>query len=197
MALLLAGGAVGFSLLQTPLYQSYIQILVRQNAPPGTAGNLQGEVQGLQQLTQTMAQAVDTPPVAEAVIRQLDLRMTPGDILENLNASQVRATQFIQVEYTDSDPDRAQQIANAVGDAFSTQITELRPSTSAVTATVWTRAELPREPVSPRPARNGIVALAVGAMLGVALAFLLEYLDNSSRSPEKAERTSSVAHLKH
>jgi capsular polysaccharide biosynthesis protein len=51
---------------------------------------------------------------------------------------------------------------------------------------------VPDEPVSPNPVRNGILALALGLMLGVGLAFLLEYLDDSWRSPEEVEHITGV-----
>ena len=44
----------------------------------------------------------------------------------------------------------------------------------------------------PRPLRNGFVALLFGLMLGVGLAFLLDYLDDSWRSPAEVEQISGV-----
>ena len=51
---------------------------------------------------------------------------------------------------------------------------------------------VPQSPVSPDPVRNLLLALVAGVMLGVALAFLLEYMDDSWRSPEEAEQISGV-----
>ena len=193
LALVLTGVSVGFSLVQTPKYEASIKILVGQEEGSEVpAGGLGGEVQGLQQITQTMAEGVNSRPVAEAVIRQLNLQTTPEDLQKHLNVEQVRATQFIQVDFTDTSPERAQRVANAVGGAFSEQVSEVSPSANAVTATVWEQAELPGEPVSPKPVRNGLLALALGVMLGVALAFLLEYLDDSWRSPEEVEEISGM-----
>ncbi len=192
-AITLAGIAVGFSILQTPTYEASIRILISQEGEPsGNPGSLEGEVSGLQQLTQTMTEAVNRPPITGAVIEQLGLQTTSEDLQKNLNVEQVRATQFIQVSYKDTNPVRVQQVANAVGDEFSNQISEVSPTSNSMRATVLERAEVPDEPVSPDPVRNGLVALAIGAMLGVVLAFLLEYLDESWRSREEVERTSGV-----
>jgi capsular polysaccharide biosynthesis protein len=46
--------------------------------------------------------------------------------------------------------------------------------------------------VSPKPLRNGLLALVLGLMLGTGMAFLLEYLDHSWRSPEEAEQITGV-----
>ncbi len=46
--------------------------------------------------------------------------------------------------------------------------------------------------MSPNPLRDGLLALILGAMLGVGLAFLLEQLDDRWRSPEEVERICGV-----
>jgi capsular polysaccharide biosynthesis protein len=192
VAIVFTGAAVGFSLAQTPMYEASIAILVGQERT-STPGDLGGNVQGLQQLTQTMAEGINSRPVAEAVIQQHDLWMTQEDFLEDyLNVEQIGATQFIEVAYRDSSPERAQQVADTVGEVFSEQVTEVSPSANDVTATVWEQAELPNEPVSPNFVLNVGLALVAGLMLGAMLAFLLEYLDDSWHSPEEAEQVSGV-----
>ncbi len=192
VAAVLAGAAVGYSFLQTPTYEASIKILVGQEQATDAPTSLGSDVQGLQQLTQTATEAVGTRPVAGAVIRRLNLRITPEDFLENLSVEQVQATQFIEVSYEDTSPARAQRIANTVGDVFSDQVSEISPSANAITATVWEEAAVPDSPASPNPLRDGLLALVLGGMLGVGLAFLLEHLDDSWRSPEEAERVSGV-----
>lgn len=191
VAILFTGAAVGFSLVQTPRYEASIMILVGQERGITETPN---DVMGLQQLTQTMTEAVNTRPVAEEVIQRLDLGTTPENLLveKNLTVEQVGATQFIEVDYRDSSPERAQQIANTIGEVFSERISEVSPSASAVTATVWERAALPEEPVSPNLSLNLGAGLALGIMFGVGLAFLLEFLDDRWRSPEEAEQISGV-----
>jgi capsular polysaccharide biosynthesis protein len=191
VTVVLVGAAVGLSLVQTPMYEASIKILVGQERASTENPNA-NDVMGLQQLTRTMAEGVNSRPVAEVVIQQLNLQMTPEDFLANLSVEQIPETQFMEVNYRDSSPDRAQRVADTIGDAFSTQVSQVSPSASAITATVWERAETPDGPVSPNPARNGLLALMLGLMLGTVLAFLLEYLDDSWRSPEEAEQVSGV-----
>lgn len=118
--------------------------------------------------------------------------MSSEDFLENLSVEQVAETQFIEVSYEDESPREAQRIANAVGEVFSEQVSEVSPSANSITATVWEEAALPDSPASPKPLRDGPLALILGGMLGVALAFLLEQLDDRWRSPEEVERVSGV-----
>ncbi len=51
-------------------------------------------------------------------------------------------------------------------------------------------AEVPTAPFAPKPLRTGILALVLGAMLGVGLAFLRDFLDDAIRSEEQAVRAS-------
>lgn len=55
-------------------------------------------------------------------------------------------------------------------------------------AQLVTPATRPTSPVSPRPVRSGVLAIAVGLLLGVCLAFLLDYLDDSVKTKEDFER---------
>jgi capsular polysaccharide biosynthesis protein len=190
VSIVLTAAAVGYSLGQTPIYEASIKILVGQEQRADTPSQLGSDVMGLQQLTQTVADLIATRPVAEAAIERLGLQMSPEDFLENLSVQQVANTQTIEVSYKDSDPERAQRIANTVGEVFSDQVSEVSPSANAITATLWERAAVPDEPVSPKPVRNGLLALLLGLMLGAGLAFLLEYLDDTWRSPEELEQVS-------
>jgi len=184
--------AVVLSSLQTPQYEASIRILIRQES--GIVDSPMN-VGGLRDLTATMAKAVATRPVAEETISRLDLNATPEQLLKNLWAYQEAGTQFVQVSYKDTDPVRARLVVTTVGEVFSEQVERMSkdsPSASAVTAALWERAAVPVEPASPNPLRNVAVALIVGAMLGMGLAFLRDYFDDSWRSTEEAEQVTGT-----
>jgi capsular polysaccharide biosynthesis protein len=192
VTLIFVGATVGSSLWQTPVYGASVKILVGQELEGDQAGNLSSSVQGLEQLTQTMVEAINSRPVAGEVIRQLGLQMAPRDLLDNLTIEQIGTTQFIQLYYQDQDPQRAQNVVNALADVSSDRIAEASASGNDITATVWEYATVPSSPVSPNPVRNGLVALGLGLMLGLGLAFLLEYLDDTWRSPEEVAQVSGI-----
>lgn len=186
--LVFVAGAVMLGLVQTPIYEASIKVLVGQEQRDDIpSSNLGSDVQGLQQLTETVSQAVQTRLVASAVIERLDLQESPEEFLRNLRVQQVSSTQFIDVYYRDTDPGRAKRIADAVGVEFSEQISAVSPSANAITVTVWGRSPVPDSPVLPNFLYYVLAASALGLTLGLGLAFLSEYLDDGWRSPEEME----------
>jgi capsular polysaccharide biosynthesis protein len=195
VAAVTAGSALGFSLLQTPTYEASVLILVGQRTPSDT--NLGApDVTDLQDLTLTVAKAVPTTPVAETVVERLDLpEGSAGKVIKSVSAEPDPGTMFVNVSYKDSDPERAQLIANAIGKALSERISEVSVGANAITATVWEPASLPETPVSPDPVRDAIIALGLGGLLGVVLAFSLEYVSDSWNSRDELEEVSGVPTL--
>lgn len=193
MAFIIVQAVVGYSFVRPPTYEASILILVGQEKDNDTSDSLGSDVQGLQQITQTMTEAVGTRPVAEAVIRRLDLGVSSEEFLKDrMMAEQVGATQFIEVTYQDTDRRRAWRVANTIGEEFSEQVSEVSTSANDITATVWERAALPEDPVSPNLLLNILAASVVGILFGLGLAFMLEYLDHTWSSPEEVERVTRL-----
>jgi polysaccharide biosynthesis transport protein len=189
----ITGTVVAISKSQTPQYQGYVRVLIGQDQ---SFAESPSNVAGLQDLTGTMVEAVNTPSTAEGVMERLDFRMSAAQIFRNLNVERVPETQFIEITFTHPDPEKARLVAQATAEVFSEQISETDPGPDTVTATVWGGASVSAIPISPKPTTNGFLALVVSLCLGVGLAFLLEYLDDSWRlPPEEVEQTFGVPAL--
>jgi capsular polysaccharide biosynthesis protein len=182
--------AVGFSLQQTPTYQATAQVLVGEEAQGQMIPNLSSSVTGLQDIVATVVEAIDSQRVAQQAAAETGL--SPEQLLGGLSVEPVVETQFIYITYTDTDPERAQEAANAVAYAASDQMSGIGPASTTLTTEVWEEAQQPTAPSSPDVLLPGVVALVFGLALGLGLAFLLEYLDESWRSPEELERISGV-----
>ena len=192
--IVVTGAALGFSLAQVPIYEASVKILVGQQSTGDT--NLAGDVSGLQDLTQTVATGTRTIPVAQGVVDRLNLpEHRTGEILQNMSVEPDPGTMYVDISYASSNPKEAQLIANTIGKVLSQRISEVSLGANGITATVWAPATLPETPVSPDPVRNSIIALMLGGLLGVALAFLLEHVDTRWDSPEEVEEISTVATL--
>jgi capsular polysaccharide biosynthesis protein len=173
---LVAVTVTGASLVMAPQYEASSTLLIGQDRSLLEGPPLDARVQGLQQLTMTLAEAAQSRPVAEETIERLKLPMNPDVFLERLEAEPIENTQFIELSYTDPDPMRARVVTNTVGDVLSEQVSEVGQDGSGMTARLWERAPVPEEPVSPNPLRNGLVTLASGLLLFVGLAVALPRL---------------------
>lgn len=65
----------------------------------------------------------------------------------------------------------------------------LTAAQSADTVILFEVAQVPREPVHPRKLMNTAVAGVLGAMLAVVAAFVVEYLDDTLKTPDDVNRT--------
>ena len=174
-ALLVALAGTVASLRQTPTYEASAHMLVAQqqgdrqiqpipNAPTP---------ERLKEISQAVAGAIDTRTVAEEAIQRLELQEAPEELLENLSVEQVEATQIIRLAYTDTDPQRAKEVVNTIGEVSSERISKMRAAGLNITATLYEPAAVPDTPVSPNPLSNGILAAGLGMMLCVGLALAL------------------------
>jgi capsular exopolysaccharide synthesis family protein len=91
------------------------------------------------------------------------------------------------------------QIATGAYTTLAQKLEELRVNEQLETGSgaVVSPAVVPSGPVGPQPVRNAGLGFAVGLAFGIAMAFLYEYLDNTIKSDEEAERMYGVPVLGH
>jgi capsular polysaccharide biosynthesis protein len=107
--------------------------------------------------------------VAEEVIQKRSLRVGPLEFLEDrLTVEPVEDTPFLRVSYTDTDPARATQVVNTVGRVSSERISEADATANKITAIVYAKARVPDAPASPKPLRNGLIALVAALAISSA-----------------------------
>jgi capsular polysaccharide biosynthesis protein len=194
------GSTFAFSVRQMPTYEATVQMLVSQKNPGGP--NLGGDIGGLQDATLTVAEMVPSMHVAQGVVEQLNLPdLSAEDVLRNMSVEANPGTMVIDVSYTytaanaQTAQERAQLIANAIGEVSTKKIGDAMVGANPIVFRVWNEATLPENPVRPNPVRNSIIALLLGGPLAVGIAFLLDHVDDSWKSPEEVEEFSGVPTL--
>ncbi len=137
-------------------------------------------------LTKTYAQIGQSRAVLEDVIERLNLRdITVQDLQEKVTVSAVRDTELISLMVEDTDPEMAVRLADTLAAAFQDRV---RAIMQVENVAVVDSAEGSVEQVRPRPVLNTAIAVVLGGMVAVGLAFLLEFLDTSVKSPEDVAR---------
>jgi capsular exopolysaccharide synthesis family protein len=183
--------ALLLSLVQTPLYTSYIQFFVSTRGGSTTSDAFQGS-QFSQERVTSYAQLVAGDELADRVVERLDLDRAPSEVSGGVSASAVADTVLIDVTVTDPSPEMAQRIADAIGQEFPSYVDELETpddgSVSPITVTVTAQPQVPGAPTSPQTARNAVLGALVGLLVGAALAVLRSRLDRSVRDPDETAR---------
>ncbi|MED2972863.1 Wzz/FepE/Etk N-terminal domain-containing protein [Fictibacillus sp. B-59209] len=176
-------GVVSYFVL-TPIYQSSTQILVNQERKKDVPDY--NQVQTNVQMVNTYSVIIKSPVILSKVINNLNLKTTPEELTNKLTINSEQDTQVLNVTVQDPDPAMAVNIANNIAKTFKDEI----PSIMKIdNVSILSKAELKENPspIKPNPMLNMAIALVVGLMTGVGLAFLLEYLDNTLKTEQDIE----------
>lgn len=178
-------GLISFFVL-TPIYQSSTQILVNQAKSDQQAFQY-NEVQTNLQLINTYNVIIKSPAILEKVIQQLDLKMTSSELNENVTVGSEQDSQVVNISVQDEDPKQAAEIANTIATVFQSDIAKIM---SVNNVSILSKAELGTDPspIQPKPLMNIAIAMVIGLMAGVGLAFLLEFLDNTIKTEDDIEK---------
>jgi capsular polysaccharide biosynthesis protein len=193
--LLTVSAAVGVSLLQQPVYDATARVVVSPREGASQQDNLSNTISGLQALAIEMESAGLNRSMVEDIVKT---QGEPGvvseeDINENLTIAQLEDTRFLTLTYSDIDGNRAQEVVNNAAEIFAREAPEASGVAAYAAVQVSAYAGAPPAPEEPDLLRNGFGALVIGLMLGIGLAFLLEYIYlRGLHSPEKVEQVSGV-----
>jgi capsular polysaccharide biosynthesis protein len=185
----LVSGVVSYFLI-TPTYQSSTQLLVNQSKSDQTAFQY-NEIQTNLQLIKTYNVIIKSPAILDLVIKDLNLDMTAGQLNRKISVVNEKDSQVVNVSVTDANAETAAQIANSVANVFKEEIVKIM---SVDNVTVLAKAEVGENqaPIKPQPLLNIAIAMVVGLMAGVGIAFLLEFLDNTVKTEAEIEKLLGV-----
>lgn len=177
-------GLVSFLFL-TPIYQASTQILINQEKADVTAFNSQ-DIQTNLQLINTYNVIIKSPVILSKVIEQLDLETTPTALNSKITVNNEQDSQVVNISVQDPNPSVAVDIANTTASVFQNEIVKLMKVDNVSLLTPAILAENPA-PVKPDPILNMAIAAVIGLMLGLGIAFLLDYLDTTVKSEQDIE----------
>jgi capsular polysaccharide biosynthesis protein len=179
-------GVVSYLLL-TPIYQSSTQILVTtskqdQQQQQNNAQDIQANLQ----LINTYNVIIKSPAILGIVKEEMNLDRSVGALINQVTVNSEQNSQVVNISVQDEDPKMAVELANKIATVFQNEIKALM---SVDNVNILTPAEIGANPspVKPDPKLNMAIAAVIGLMLGVGVAFLLEYLDTTMKDEQDVE----------
>ena len=171
-----------------PVYQADTSLIVneKQTATQGTNSIDYGHVQTSQALAITYAKIITSRAILQDTIDTLRLPETLKQLTRMTTVQVEGSTEIIDVRVKDKDAIRAANIANTLANSFITQLPILVNRVENVS--VIDRAVPVTQQVSPRPLLNIALAFVASCMLGVMLAFLVDYFDDTVNTSDDVKK---------
>lgn len=171
----------------TPKYESTSQFIVNQAQTEGDQEYSVNDIRSNVELINTYNVIITSNAILGSVTDELNLPYGTGALEDKIDVSSEEDSQVVNVTVTDTDPDMAADIANTTVETFQEEIPDILDVDNVkVLSAAAVKPDQP--PVSPRPKLNIAIAIVLGGMVGVGLAFLLEYMDNTVRTEDDVEK---------
>lgn len=175
---------IGTKLFITPMYTAETKVYVLSKSD-GSTGISATDLQAGSYLTKDYTELVKSRTVMEQVIAVLNLDVKPEELMEMISVEAVTDSRILTIKVENDDPKQAKEIADAVREAVSVQITEIMDADAVNTVE---KADLPSEPSSPNTMKNTMLGGILGIILAMGVVVLISILDDTIKTPDDVER---------
>ena len=168
-----------------PIYQAQTQILVNQK----TTGQESYDWSVLEtdlQLIDTYNVIIKSPVILSKVVERLALKTSPESLSGQIFVSNEDNSKVVNIRVEDPNSAQAVEIANTVADVFKDEIPDIMNVDNITILNVAAASKNP-SPVKPNTPLNVAISGVLGLLLGIGLAFLLEFFDNTVKSEKDIE----------
>ena len=175
---------------ETPMYQTSTQLLVsRLESENNVTGS---EISANIQIINTFNDILVSPIILNQVIEELNLGITAGQLRGSMTAANRTNSQVITLRVQHESPTIARDVANTTAEIFERDLPTIMNVDSVH---ILAEAELPRGPIANNLTINISMGFLGGAMMGMFLAFLLNFLDKRVKSEQEVEKLVNVPTL--
>ncbi|MDO5291429.1 MAG: Wzz/FepE/Etk N-terminal domain-containing protein [bacterium] len=136
-------------------------------------------------LTADYIELIESRPVLEKVITNLDLDMKYEDLLKMVTITNPTDTRILNITVTYTDAYQAEKIANDIVKVAQKTISSIMNTEKP---SVVQSAVSSGEKVSPNNVKNVLIAVVLGLFLSSGVIILIHVLDDTVKTPEDVER---------
>ena len=183
--LCLASSAVVSFFVITPTYQTSTTLMVNKAKDDLDRAIDYQDIMLSQKLVNTYGEIAKSKVVMGKVVKRLSLDITTKHMADKISVTPVKDTEIMRITVSDKNPELAVKIADTTAAVFMEEVTRIM---NIDNVQIIDKAEKPVDPVKPRKLLNIAIAGVLGVMMGLFIAFILEYLDNTIKTPEDVEK---------
>lgn len=166
--------------IQVPVYKSSSTIVLISD----TSELTNNEVSLNKNLVGTYSEIIKSKRILNEVIENLDLEYDYSSIYNSIEVSSITNTEIIKITVTNEDKTVAKDIANETAEVFAKEIPELY---SISNVNILDTAEEASNPSNISVAKQSVLFVMVGLVLGLGLVFILYYFDRTIKTAEQVE----------
>ena len=170
------GLVMAYDLITPPEYQATARFIVYPNVDATTSGN--ELINSLDQLSDrsvlsTYSEIIDSTYIKQIVSNELGISLEEYDDLFVQSTVVLPNANIFETTLISYDPQLVKEVLNFTGELSVGYINDLY---NIYIVSFLDVPQLPTEPISPQPLRDGILAVIFGAMIGVLLVIGKEYI---------------------
>jgi capsular polysaccharide biosynthesis protein len=171
--------------LLKPIYQASTKLIVNKSNERAGVDQVDINTVNLNlRLIDTYKEVIKTPRIMDKVSEQYpDFHLTSDQLINKVTVSSVNNTQVMTLVVEDTSYEKAARIVNAVSKVFQQEIPSIMKVDNVSLLNEADVNDHPK-PVKPNVKLNIAISVVVALMVGVGIAFLLEYLDDTIKTEE-------------
>ena len=173
-------GCVYGLFIQVPVYKSSAKIVLISDSSEMT----NNEISLNKNLVGTYTEIIKSKRVLNQVIDNLSLDYSYSKLHGSIEVSSVTNTEVIIITVTDTDKTLAKDITNEIAEVFEKEIPELYNISNV---NILDTAEEASSPSNISVAKQSILFVMIGLVLGLGLVFVLYYFDRTVKTVEQVE----------
>jgi capsular polysaccharide biosynthesis protein len=171
--------------LQVPIYVTSTTMMVSRAIDTNDANIRYQDILISQRLVHTYSEIARSNRVLSRVVETLGLNMTVEEMRGKVSVTSMRDTEIIRISAVSTNREFAANLANAVAQVFMQEVVSIMRIDNIQ---LIDEARIPETPVSTRLVMNIVIAGVLGVMLGLALVFFIEFMDNTVKVSEEIEK---------
>lgn len=180
-----AASAVYSFFVLKPVYQSNTSIYIGKNIE-SQGGIAYNDILLGDRLVNDYRELVKSRLISELTIQELNLEnMDAAKMAPKLSVNSKKDTRLIEISATDGNPEQAKAIADKVAEVFKDKVVEIM---KVENVQIIDKAQVPVSPIKPNKKLNLAIAAVLGLMVGFGLVFIIEYFDDTIKTPEDIQK---------